>query len=302
MGIGAEGMRFATVRRLLPRPLKRRLKLLAGRAYAAERLLRRRARPVPDPAAALGGDGAGARAGQRPGGAVVLPAGALDCVLGANRHGIYCVPWSSHHRPVAQAILQARVWEADTLDLIRMAAADGDVIHAGTFFGDFLPALSRSRAADALIWAFEPSRESYRCAQVTALLNDLRNVKLMPAGLGAASGSARLAVGDRSGTALGGASRLIKDPSRARWWSSEEVDMIAVDGVVGEDRSVAVVHLDVEGHEQDALAGAMGTIARCRPLIVLETMPAADWLAANLEPLGYRQESRVDRNFVLRCR
>lgn len=294
-------MRSAAVRRLLPQPLKRRLKLLAGRAYAVERLLRRRARPAPDPAAAQG-DGAGARAGRRPGGAVVLPEGALDCVLGANRHGIYCVPWSSHHRPVAQAILQARVWEADTLDLIRTAAADGDVIHAGTFFGDFLPALSRSRAADALIWAFEPSRENYRCAQVTALLNDLRNVRLMPAGLGAASGSARLAVGDRSGMALGGASRLIKDPSRAHWWSSEEVDMTAVDEVVGDDRPVAALHLDVEGHEQDALAGAMGTIARCRPLIVLETMPAADWLAANLEPLGYRLEERVDLNFVLRCR
>ena len=58
-------------------------------------------------------------------------------------------------------ILDARVWEPDTLDLARGVDPAGDVVHAGTFFGDFIPALARSRAPGALVWAFEPNRESY---------------------------------------------------------------------------------------------------------------------------------------------
>jgi hypothetical protein len=78
--------------------------------------------------------------------------------------------------------------------------------------------------------------------------------------------------------------------------------LVALDDVLGEDRQVAVIQLDVEGHEQQALAGAMLTVERCRPLIVLETPPSTDWIEANLTPLGYRSEGWVDANMVLRCR
>jgi FkbM family methyltransferase len=222
-------------------------------------------------------------------------------MLASNEHGLYCVPRSSHHRPVAQAILAHRVWEAETLELICAADPGADVIHAGTFFGDFLPALSRSRTGDGSVWAFEPHRENHRAAQITILLNDLRNVELTPAGLSAERGAGLLAVGDREGVPLGGSSRIIQDRSRARWWEHEEVPMVRIDDVVGEERRITAIHLDVEGHEQQALTGALATIERCRPMIVVETLPDDAWLAGNLEPLGYRVQTGVNRNSVLRC-
>ena len=76
---------------------------------------------------------------------------------------------------------------------------------------------------------------------------------------------------------------------------------MALDDVVAGDRRVAAIQLDVEGHEQAALEGAMRTIERCRPLIVLETLPEAQWVEQHLAPLGYRAEGSVNRNFVLRC-
>ena len=73
-------------------------------------------------------------------------------------------------RPVPQAILDGRIWEKDTVDLIVRHVGKGDVVHAGTYFGDFLPALAASVASGAKVWAFDPNLESFRCSQITLLL------------------------------------------------------------------------------------------------------------------------------------
>ncbi|HTC60671.1 MAG TPA: FkbM family methyltransferase [Solirubrobacteraceae bacterium] len=229
-----------------------------------------------------------------------LPPDAPASVVASNEHGAYCVPQSSLHRPVARTIVDARVWEPKTLDLVRRANASGDIVHAGTFFGDFIPALASSREPGAIVWAFEPNRENYRCARITIDLNGLQNVVLTHAGLSQRSETALLATSDRRGVALGGGSQLIPDPAGAEGLSYEQVNLVAIDDVVPGDRRVAAIQLDVEGHEQAALAGAMRTIERCRPLIVLETLPAESWVAEQLAPLGYRVAETIDANTVVR--
>ena len=266
--------------------------MLAGWAYSSRRWLKTRRDE---------GGGTSAPGGSAPGGERTRT-GRSEHLSASNEHGSYCVPRSSSHRPVSQAILASRVWEAETLDLLRAADSDGDIVHAGTFFGDFLPALAHSRTGGALVWAFEPNIVNHDCAQQTIALNDLRNVRLARAGLDAGGGVAQLATADRAGVPLGGASRVIKDAARARWFSNEEIELVSVDATVGARRHVAVIHLDVEGHEQAALTGAIATIERCRPLIVVETLPQASWLAENVEPLGYRVETQVNLNYVLWAR
>jgi FkbM family methyltransferase len=196
-------------------------------------------------------------------------------------------------------ILTSRVWEPDTLDLLSRVDPDGDVVHAGTFFGDFIPALASSRSPGALLWAFEPNRENYECACVTVTLNGLENVILNHAGLHGESATGRLATSDPKGRPLGGGSHLIETPEDADGANNEEVNLLAIDDVVPNDRRVSLIQLDVEGHELQALAGAMATIERCRPLIVVET-PPHDWIAQRLVPLGYRVAETVDANTVLR--
>jgi FkbM family methyltransferase len=220
--------------------------------------------------------------------------------VASNQHGAYCVPRSSLHRPVARTILDARVWEPKTLDIVRSADVDGDIVHAGTFFGDFIPALARSRRAGGLVWAFEPNQENYRCAGVTIELNGLENVVLTNAGLSQRSDTALLATSDRKGVSLGGGSRIVDDPDAADGLRNEKVNLVAIDDVVSGDRRVAVIQLDVEGHEQSALTGAMDTIERCRPLIVLETLPPESWIAEHLTPLGYSVAGTVDANTIVR--
>ncbi len=231
-----------------------------------------------------------------------LPDGALSCVVASNEHGTYCVPQASRLRPVAQRILLSRVWEADTLNLLREADPDGDIVHAGTFFGDFLPALARSRAEGACVWAFEPGGENYRCTEITVLLNALENVVLAHAALGSEPGSVLLQTTSNDGVPLGGSSRVVLDAPRYGAPEREQVEIVRLDEAIASDRQIAVIHLDVEGHERYALTGAMRTIERCRPLIVLETLPRAEWIAQQLAPLGYELDGAVDINSVLRCR
>jgi FkbM family methyltransferase len=270
---------------------RRRARRIASWAYLRQRRLR-------------GARTAGPRStlGETDVGSADLGQAVLHCLLAANEHGDYCVPVSSRRRPVAQAILGSNVWEPDTLSLISHADPDGDVVHAGTFFGDFLPALAHARCSGALVWAFEPSGENFRCAEVTVKLNALENVVLTHAALGARAANALLQTTDRLGLPLGGASRLLVDPVGDGGRPKEEVAVLALDEAIDADRRVGVLHLDVEGHEQQALIGAKRTIERCLPLIVLETLPDAAWVAEQLSPLGYEYDGAVDRNFILRNR
>lgn len=150
----------------------------------------------------------------------------------------------------------------------------------------------------ALVWAFEPSRESHRCAQVTVALNALGNVGLFNAGLGDRRRLGTLITSDRDGVALGGASHFADDADSREAQASEEAQIFTIDEIVGAGRRVVAIHLDVERGEQSALDGAMRTIRRCRPLIVVESLPVPTWIAASLSPFGYELSGMTDANFV----
>jgi len=222
----------------------------------------------------------------------------LDCRFATNKYGAYAVPRSSEHRPAAVAILNGAVWEQETVELLLGSDPASDVVHAGTFFGDFLPALGRSRTAGARVYAFEPNSENFRCAQITVLLNSLDNVLLAHAGLDAMSGEGQVAIRSADGVALGGISHLVGSGD-ATPRITERVTLTSVDETVPADRQVGLIHLDVEGHERTALEGALGTIRRCRPLLVLESPPGPDWFEQHLGDLRYRVTEKVCGNAVL---
>lgn len=225
----------------------------------------------------------------------------VQCCVAYNEYGGYCVPLAARHRPAAQKILSGKVYEQETLEYIIAHRGTGDVVHAGTFFGDFLPGLARGSAEGAVTWAFEPNPESYRCATATIAINVLESVRILNAGLGDEPGRLLLNISDRSGRALGGASRFIESGT-SREGTSIAARVVRIDDAVPEDRKVAIVQLDVEGFERAALSGALKTIERCRPILILESLPSAEWLSANVGSLGYRSLGRVDGNTVLSSR
>ncbi len=223
----------------------------------------------------------------------------LRCRVAYNPFGGYCVPESSVHRPATQTILKGEVWEPETIACLMAHATRGDVIHAGTYFGDFLPAVSTALRPGNILWAFEPHPENFRCATITIALNALSNVRLINAGLGASPGTLELKTADENGLALGGGSRIASerdDPLRGTY---VHVNIVRIDDVVPVDRNVSILQLDVERFEQPALAGAMQTIRRCRPVLIVEHLPAQTWVESELLPLGYKITGQVHANTVL---
>jgi FkbM family methyltransferase len=209
--------------------------------------------------------------------------------IAGNDLGLYCIPLKAAHRPACRAILNGRVWEKQTVDYIREHAS-GDIVHGGAFFGDMLPAFSR---AFDHVWAFEPNPDSFKCAQITLRLNDISNVTLVNAGMGARPGSGSLTT-EKDGKYLGGESFIAEGPG--------DVAIVPIDDAVPADCRVGVIHLDVEGYEAEALAGALETIERWRPLLVLETVPEDSLAMQSIFALGYDAGPRVDDNFVYQLR
>jgi len=222
----------------------------------------------------------------------------LRCQIAYNRYGGYCIPHSSSHRPAAKRTLAGEVWEPETIEFMTSHCGSGDVVHAGAYFGDFLPALARACGDGAKVFAFEPNYENYRCASVTMLLNDLKNIELSNMGLGSQNGWETMKITDSDGVHLGGGSRMVESIEDDRI-VHEQVRMVRLDEVIPNSRIVTLLQLDVEGFEQEALSGAMGLIKRCSPIIILETLPETSWLEANVFSLGYTIKRLVHRNTVL---
>lgn len=227
----------------------------------------------------------------------------LNCCIAYNKYGGYCVPLLSIHRPAAQKILLGNVYEPNTIEFMVENSGKGDIVHAGTFFGDFLPALSMSLSEESILWAFEPNPENYRCASITTALNDLQNVQIMNAGLGDVNGRLPMMVSDDRGKSLGGASRIVKEQvSTNNNKQFLSVRIVSLDSVLPANRNISILQLDVEGLEREALIGAMQTIKRCKPILILENIPEEEWFSNYILSLGYKPEMELHDNKVFVCK
>lgn len=221
-----------------------------------------------------------------------------EYVFAHNKNGVYCFPSSHQHRPSALALMCGDVWEAETAEFITEHCKGGDIIMAGVWAGESLPVLSRAALPHGVVWGFEPNPETFRCAAVTALLNDLSNVKLTNAGLGDKSKATRLVIRDADGVVLGGASHVINSGQDEA--NSVPIEIVAIDDVVPETATPTIIQLDVEGYEELALLGASKTIKRCKPFLILETLPTPGSAADDLlNSLGYRRVRPLDAENTL---
>jgi FkbM family methyltransferase len=193
------------------------------------------------------------------------------------------------------------VYEQETIDYIVNSYRGGDIIHAGTYFGDFLPALSRACVGDTKVWAFEANPENYRSTLITTFINDLRNVELTNAALGAEKRFSQMMVSDEAGTSLGGESRLVATMPEKTNAKFTLVQVVRIDDVVPSGRKIAILQLDLEGFEKSALVGAISTIKRNKPILILESVPEEKWLTQNIFGLGYKSIGNVCGNTIFRA-
>ena len=162
-----------------------------------------------------------------------------------------------------------------------------------------MPALSINCDEESKIWAFEPIKEHYKCASITLLLNKIENVNLSHAGLGNINKPHIMMVKDEDGRSLGGGSLVIGNQENIDSESIESIDIVCLDEYIPKDRSISIIHLDIEGFEQQALEGAMMLIKKNLPVLILETLPDNNWLRDHLFSIGYKVEREILGNTIL---
>ena len=173
-------------------------------------------------------------------------------------------------------------YEPEQTALFASLLKPGDVLYdVGAHVGWHTLIASPLVGSDGHVVAFEPQPENGWILQRHLQLNGLTNVTLMKVAAAETSGTALFDPG--SGTGTGSLSREGK----------VQVETARVDELV-RDESIpppSLMKIDVEGGEDQVVAGAIETIAKHRPTILLHTHGTEQWerCRAFLLPLGYRQ-------------
>lgn len=145
------------------------------------------------------------------------------------------------------------------------------------------------------VYGFEPLPNSYERSLENMELNEVE-YSLINAAVSSKPGTGNLRYTARlpltSGASL--------EPHIHGGRESMEVDVVTLDETLPKDIDVGVLKVDVEGHEIHVLHGAVKTIKRCRPKMVLEANTAdkveelAEWLIAH----DYAWKLRDKRNMI----
>lgn len=223
----------------------------------------------------------------------------FEPTLYRNKYGLFRLPKGHGDEIIVQAIKRGLVYESDTLDYISTHYEPGTiVVHAGAYCGDMLPFFSRLVGARGAVWAFEPVALHYECAVENIRLNKLRNVVLMRRALSDRNTTLWMHISD--GRAPFAGRSYVVPLSWRPIEQLEEVEASTLDSLLQEvDGRISIIHLDIEGHECTALKGAVRTIARHKPMLILEVWPGKEGeIGAFVSKLGYVQAARRDGNVI----
>ncbi len=124
------------------------------------------------------------------------------------------------------------------------------------------------------VYAFEPSQREFARLQANLRLNGLANVEAVPKALAAAAGTAQLRLaeyGHEGQNTLGDFAHDV----RAAGFQTVELASLDVQAAAAGLTRLDVIKLDAEGAEHKVLSGARATLARFKPLILLELLDGA---------------------------
>lgn len=158
------------------------------------------------------------------------------------------------------------------LDLIEHPEyADGkDIIDAGAYIGDSALVFDRFFSKCRRIYAFEPDPGSYSLMEKTIAMNKKSNIVPVELGLGDSNCEGEL-------TSNGMGSNLLERRFGREQKDERTIKIVRLDDYVKQNNIVAgVIKTDLEGFEMHFLRGALETIKKYRPILVLSIYHSAD--------------------------
>lgn len=168
-----------------------------------------------------------------------------------------------HHRALAPVIA-------------RLVPEDAVVLDIGAHAGQFTKLFARA-APVGRVYAFEPGSYARSILRSVVWLHRLGNVEIVPVALGAADGLARLNIPLKTSGSYGfGLSHLGAPADRWPTVAAELVALTTIDAAAAAlalDR-VDFIKADIEGWELALLRGAVATLRRFHPVLLIELSQA----------------------------
>ena len=192
--------------------------------------------------------------------------------------------------PIKNNLAKGKVWEPHVVRSLQKHVTPGSVaLDVGAYIGTHSMLMGRLAGPQGHVYAFEPQRKVYRELRRNIELNGMGNITALRYAVGAetriaamnppqkialvaADGATRIPVG----TALGEGGVAVGS-------GGERVEMRPLDSFGFEN--VSLIKIDVEGFEDEVLAGAERLIRESRPVILLEIMGGKSYPGA--PTLGY---------------
>jgi FkbM family methyltransferase len=169
-------------------------------------------------------------------------------------------------------------YESQMLDEVaKFLGAEHTIVDVGANIGNHSVFFGRIIGAKTL--AFEPYKRSRDLLQTNVFLNNLEEkVEIYPFALGAASGKG--CVNDIDPQNLGRAQIFTADAG--------DIEIYSLDEIL-KGRGVDLIKIDVEGMEPDVLRGALQTLKKWHPWLLIEaaTKEARAAVEKIITPLGY---------------
>lgn len=191
--------------------------------------------------------------------------------------------------------------------LRRVLPADSIVFDVGAHAGQYAKLFARL-APQGFVYAFEPQSYARRILRAALRLNRLKNVAILPFGLGDRGGVALLDIPVKASGSYGfGLAHIAgRDPRDSE---HEAVALATIDQVVAALRlqRLDFIKADIEGFEQRMIEGGRDTLARFRPALLIELNGqhlaraggSVDGLWRMLTDLGYAAfETGVTRGLI----
>ena len=168
---------------------------------------------------------------------------------------------------VGHSIRTTKSWEPSEGRFLRSVLRPGmNAIDVGANIGYFTLLMSGLVGANGHVLAVEAEPDTFQLLRANIELNDLRNVSAVPV---AAHRAAGLVTITRNPHNHGGSSAV------HTWadWSTAPVQAVRLDDVLNPDLPIDVVKIDIEGMDHAAVEGLERTLARWRPLFLVEFNP-----------------------------
>lgn len=179
-------------------------------------------------------------------------------------------------------------------EAMRHSVDKPNFVDIGANFGTYSLAMARAVPPGGRVYAFEPQRIIFNMLAGSVALNSLENLFCYHMALGDRDGEIEIPQFDYHQTMNFGSVEFgpeqkekVSQQRRHDPAKQEMVPLRRLDSL-GLDR-IGMIKIDVEGMEEMVVDGAMETIARCRPLVYLETMKSdAEALRRRFREMNYQ--------------